>query len=611
MNLRYASCLLTIAAISAQAQQIPAERRMPQPVGKHEGRAIAPEKGEPGAPKGASYYSENFDSGLNGWTVVSTLGTLVWNWTSTGPGPTSSTYPVPPLNTSTPSGWMIIDDDYSGTPGVQAESSIISPVIDLSAAPANLKVEFDQYFQEFSDPDVETWVGVSTNGGATWDEVIINEGVGRDGRPNPELMDVNISSWVAVNPANVQLRFRYKATWDYGWQVDNVAITDLANNDMALLENWPTDFNFDVTGLYNIDYAVVPQSQTREVIPGARVKNKGFLDQTGVTLYVSVSGPGTANLSGASFTSSPGQIDSLRTSSGFTPSALGTYTFDYAIQQSQTDDLPTNNAAQSTLDVSDCVWAQDNGALTSSVSAAGDNVEEQVELGNYFDVANDGSTLYGIAVAIDESTTPGVLIYGVVYDIDNNLVATTVDDHEVQASELSGTGESNWIVLELEDPLPLDAGTAYMVMVGNYGGADLVHFGTSGYSVPQVSLINYPNIAAPTFFYVTKTPMVRALISEGCMGVGIHEANADLGTVSAWPNPFAQDARIAFDLANTTNVTLELRDMTGRLVLERKLGTLAAGHHEQRIEGSALAAGTYTWTLNAGTVRRSGVIAKN
>ena len=611
MKYRYATCALLLTSLGLSAQQILVTPRPPHMGEKHSGNAIAPSKGDVGTLKGSTYYTETFDANLNGWTIVSGIGNLDWAWTNTGPGPTSSTYPVPVLNTSTPSGWAIIDDDYLGQAGIQSESSLVSPVIDLSSAPPNLKVEFDQYFQEFSDPDVETWVGVSTDGGLTWDEVIINEGVGRDGRPNPELMDVNISSWVAVNPSNVQLRFRYLATWDYGWQVDNITITDLANNDMALLENYPTDFNFGSTGLYNIEYSEYPLEQAREVIPGGRTKNKGFLDQTSVSLGIAVTGPGgTTNLSSTPYDATPGQIDSVRTG-GYTPSALGTYTFDYTVAQNETDELPLNNTGTSRFDVVECVWAQDDGELESTVEAAGANEEEQVELGNYFDVANAGSTIYGIAVAIEESTAPGTLIYGIVRDIDDSQIGGTADDYEVQASDLSGTGESNWIVLELEDPIPLDAGTAYLVAVGSYGGADQVHFGTSGNSAAQVSLINYPNIAAPTFFYVTKTPMVRALLSETCMGVGINEANADLGTVSAWPNPFAQDAHIAFQLANANSVSLEVRDMTGRVVLAEDLGKLGAGQHEHIIHGDALASGAYTWTLAADGIRRSGVIAKN
>src|SRR5690606_35821559 len=131
-----------------------------------------------------------------------------------------STYPVPPLST-TP-GWAIIDDDHDGTMDVATEAFLVSPVIDLSAGPTDLMLEFDQYFQEYQNDS--TFVGISTNGGNYWYEIELNKGVGRDNRPNPETKVINITDWVAGNPASVQIRFRYVSVWDYGWQVDNISI---------------------------------------------------------------------------------------------------------------------------------------------------------------------------------------------------------------------------------------------------------------------------------------------------------------------------------------------------------------------------------------------------
>ncbi len=45
----------------------------------------------------------------------------------------------------------MIDDDYEGTNGMATEAYLITPVIDLSGAPTDLKLEFDQYFQEWQN----------------------------------------------------------------------------------------------------------------------------------------------------------------------------------------------------------------------------------------------------------------------------------------------------------------------------------------------------------------------------------------------------------------------------------------------------------------------------
>ena len=89
----------------------------------------------------------------------------------------------------------------------------------------------------------------------------------------------------------MQLRFRYVSTCDYGWQVDNIVIRDLPNNDMALLRARNTAFDFANTGFDYMDYTMYPLCQLGELVPNATMMNKGFLQQTGVTLNVSVDGP--------------------------------------------------------------------------------------------------------------------------------------------------------------------------------------------------------------------------------------------------------------------------------------------------------------------------------
>ena len=593
-------CLLALGlAAQTTVQPVPAH-----PEHKHAGPAGAV-MGIPGMAKGNTYYSEDFDNGLNGWTVNTLAGTVDWEVTSSGPGPTSSTYPVPALNSSTPTSWMMVDDDFYGTPGVATETWLVSPVIDLSTAPANLKVEFEQYFQEWEED--HCYVGVSTDGGTTWDEVEINEGVGRDGRPNPEVVDVNISAWVANDPANVQLRFRYTSIWDYGWQVDNVIITDLPANDMALIRTWRTGFDFDNTGLANIDYDIYPAEQLREMQLRGLMRNKGYDTQTGVSLDFEVLGP-----NGSEFTSSSNPQTLAPTAeadelvNGFTPSgAIGEYLINYTVTQDQTDDIPANNEVSRAFEVSTNLWAQDDGTCTSTQSQGPDNANDAYEVGNYFDIVNAGSQLVSIQMAVHESSTLGSFVYGIVYDINTDFVEVT-DDHELTAGDLTAVGgATNWITLDLPAPLDLSDGTAYLIMAGSYGGSDPVVFCTAGISDPQVSIIRYPN--SDETFFVTKTPMVRAVLA-GPASIG---ENALLAAdVRTWPNPAGDQVSFAFELREAAGVTLELHDALGRHVISQDLGRMAAGEHRRDIALNGLAPGTYTWTLSADGLRRTGTLMR-
>ncbi len=588
---------LVLPAMAQIRTELPAH-----PEGKHTGSPIL-HRTNTGAPKGGAYYAEDFDSGLGGWTVNTPVGNVDWEHTSTGPGPTTSTYPVPVLNTSTPAGWVIVDDDFQGVAGLSTETWLVSPIIDLSAAPQYLKVEFDQYFQEWQED--HTYVGVSTDGGVTWNEVEINEGVGRDGRPNPELVDVDISAWVANNPDSVQLRFRYTSVWDYGWQIDNVAIRDLPAHDMALLRTKQTGFDFANNGLANIEYSIYPVQQLREMQLGGTVKNKGWQDQTNVTFITTVNGP---NVSEFNAGTTPASFLVGETAepvvNGFTPSGdIGEYTIIYTVEQDSTDELPANNTDTAYFAVSEYTWAQDDGACDGVQVQGPSNQFDQFEVGNFFDVAQVGSELEGIQVALGDGTSVGTLIYGIVYDSNLDYIDQT-DDIEVQPSDLTSQGGANFITLPFINPVQLNNGEAYCVMVGCYGGAEVVEVCTSGISVPQVSILRYPNSAEN--FFVTRTPMVRALLGGV---VGIQESTSVFdGAISAWPNPFNGTVRFGFELSASADVTLSVHDVSGRIVAREGLGRTAAGAQLHTLDLGHLAPGSYTYVLEADGTRRTGVL---
>jgi len=560
-----------------------------------------------GGERGDAFYLETFDTSLNGWTVVTTVGAVNWKWTNVGPGPTPSTYPVPVLNTSTPSGWAIVDDDFDGVPGASTNTSLISPVIDLSNAPPNLKVEFDQYFQEFQQDF--TYVGVSTNGGATWNEVEINIGVGRDGRPNPELVDVNISAWVAANPSNVQLRFRYVSTWDYGWQLDNIAIRELPANDMALVRVSNTAFDFATTEFSFMDYSIYPVSQLAGLSPSATVRNKGFEAQTGVRVELSVDGPSgnesTVITNPANYASG---LENVLNLVSFAPSgALGDYTLTYSVTQDQVDEIPDNNTIVERISVSNNIFAHDNGTVDNFQIQSASNLSEGFEVGNYF-VLEQAAFLTAIQVAIHENTPVGGSVYGAIYfpsssntthpdllELTNNVTVT--------AGDLNPVGGSTFMTLPFNPPVSIDAGQPYLVVAGTFDGPDNIHFGTSGISAAQVSNIHYPALGTDFQFFITRTPMVRMVLSTD-VGVGeLDGGNLSLGPNQ--PNPFGDRTMIPFSLREPAVVSLLVSDVTGKVVLQRDLGTRAAGPQQVQLEADRLAPGVYTYSITAGDARMS------
>lgn len=542
---------------------------------------------------GSSFYSEDFDAGLNGWTLNTIEGQVDWEHTSTGPETTNSTYPVPALNSSTPAGWIMIDDDFDGEDGLNTEAHLVSPVINLSLAPTALKVEFEQFFQEWEND--HCYVGVSTDGGTTWNEVEVNEGAGRDGRPNPELVDIDITAMVAGDPSNVMLRFKYVSTWDYGWQIDNVAIKELPANDMAILQAHYNSFDFDLNGLANIEYSIYPQSQIMGLNIFANIKNKGAVIQTDVTLNVDATEPG----GNTNYSSTPEDVNVGDTISpvisGYTPSGdIGSYTIDFSVTQNEGDDLPANNTASRSFMVSEAEFAMDLGTCSNTIVQGPDHIGAQFEVGNYFEITNDGDQMHSILVAVSDSSVVGSLVYGIVYDINMDIVELT-DDYEIEVSDLNDIGGSLFICIPLPSPIDLISGEIYLAMAGYYGGPDDLQFCTSGISPAQVSILRYPN--TDENFYVTLTPMVRMGLNT-CEGVGIDEMDiTGINIMEPIPNPFTNTSMLEFKLLRSSKLSVMLMDITGKVVRLEDLGRFPQGTSTFKIERKGLSAGIYTIEL--------------
>jgi hypothetical protein len=69
-----------------------------------------------------------------------------------------------------------------------------------------------------------------------------------------------------------------------------------------------------------------------------------------------------------------------------------------------------------------------------------------------------------------------------------------------------------------------------------------------------------------------------------------------------WPNPARGGLHVAFSLATDAPASVELLDLAGRRVLERRLGVLGAGRHELSLSGEAasLPVGVYALRLTQG-----------
>lgn len=530
----------------------------------------------------AVLWSEDFASGIPAtWSNVTVSGPVDWKYTTVGH---TGDYPTSPIQSTTSgNGWAIVDSDGDNFSGGGAEDSqLTTDVIDLTGS-GDIKLEFMQMFREWQ-ADITT-VRLTTDGGNNWTDWVINDGIGQAGTPNPDIVTLNITAAVAANPANVQIQFWWQGSWDYGWQIDDINISDIPPNDLRIRKP-----SFAGTG--GIEYYQNTATQAVPYTFSAFIKNQGLNDQTNVNLEVDVDDGSGSVFSGtgtALATQPVDQEDSFSVATAFTPAGVGTYTATYSATSDQTDDDPSNNTLTTVFQITECTMARDNDIFDGRLS----NGADSYEYGCLYEISA-GEDLTSISVFIEDSTdgAAGVLAYGVVYEDDGAGGQTYMDqtsDYTIQASDVGG-----WITLNFNNPVALTGGGLYYIMVGHYGGPDALYIGRgTNAAAPQTCFIL--DGADNTWYYTTRTPMVRAGV--GCP-VGVEELTENGITLGQnQPNPFNGTTNINYELTEATNVTFEVVDVTGKVVMELNEGNIAAGAHNIVLDADKLESGVYFYSI--------------
>lgn len=545
---------------------------------------------------GASLWSEDFESGLNGWTVNTATGTVDWQLTTTGntggytPGPLEST-------TGFPGGkWIVADSDAQGTAGDNENTSITSPSITGFDTVAFMLLSFEQSFRQLNDD--ETTVEVSGNGGLNWTVYAVNTDVpgnqSTPGAPASQLITLNISDALNGGSSDIRIRFRWVSSegYTYSWQVDDIELTEANENDLKLVSVTHSVWDLNEADFKVLPYTIYPQNEVRELKFRALAANTGSQTQHNVRLQVDIDGPGAndATLISNAIDLAPIATDSLFITGYTPPAVVGDYAITYTLVQDEAEDNPADNAVESAIAVSAYTFARDNGAMDGGY----DNQGDEYELGNWFHTVDWTNTVHGIDVALTDQSDAGTFIRGAVYDVDRNLLMET-EDHIVEAGDLNSFGEAKFITLQFLDPLPLDPDADYLVTMHHFGGTEEVWCATSGTSIEQTSLLY--DSPSGTWYYVTSTPMVRMNLSPS---VGISEGTAVISGCHAQPSLFHDRTTLHFNLHDACAVDAVLYDALGREVLRVTNTAGYGGQQQMDLDGSALAPGAYTCVLRTG-----------
>jgi hypothetical protein len=468
-----------------------------------------------------------------------------------------------------------------------------SAPIDLTANGTNISLQFEQYGARFNDLQE---IQVSTDGttffavGDNSDFSVLSQS-GGSAYPNPSLKTVNLAPFL-TGETQIWIRFSWTTNFPsqasnpnvwvaYGWYIDDVTLTTNA------------DFDLNVTSTYwgsvGLNYSQIPLLQVAPIDFSANVFNGGTQAMNNTVLNVDVNtGAWTGTSTGT--TIAPLATDSLAVTTQFTPSNTATATYSVArnLTSTDADDVPANNLMTTlSFATTNFVYARDFGTPAGSTS----NGPDGFETGNLFDIYQP-QTLTAINTRLlggNGGTAVGTEVFAKLYSVDPTTGDFTYEGESnplvVAAGNLNTT-----LIMPLVSPIDLLPNTTYLAVVGSFGTG--LKVANAGSSYEQTSFLL--DMLDGTWYYQTATPVVRlnfdpsSSIEENTFGVSI-------GNV--YPNPTSGATTIAYTLANASDVSVSVVDITGKTVYTAANTNEIAGAHQISFDAASFANGVYYITI--------------
>lgn len=549
-------------------------------------------------------FSSDFSTPAD-WTMMNTslpscdftIGTaLTASLVSQGFGPT--------FNSTSGGNFALIDSDAKGGTATQDAYLVTTNSMDFSLE-TSVQMSFINYHRRYLETH---YVVVSIDGGTTWTEIEVNgQYPTSTTSPNAELVTVNLTC-IAAGQANVKVGFHYLGAWDWFWAIDDVQLTDSPADDVALVTTSYYSATQTVDG-DNPRYTIFPANQAMPISHMATLQNYGANSATNAQLGINVLNPSNGSVyTGSSTTATLGTCSGtsadLTATTNYTPGVTaGMYKSIYGANYTNvlTDATPTNNVDTLYHWINSNLYAVDDNTYRGA--GLWNGAGNSYEMGPLY-MINTNVNLYSIDVALTGNTDAGVVMCAKLYEIDGTgafvLVDETcggADEITVTAGDISTGNTITWVHNVFATPVALTAGTEYIACVSHYGGADelVVMQGGTGADTTTIFLLDGTDA---TWYYMTSLPMVR-MNFDASVGVNEINENSNLSLYQNVPNPANGTTRITFNLNENSDVTFELVDITGKVVLTSDLGQKNMGNHNMTIDVTPFASGVYYYSVTA------------
>ena len=573
------------------------------------------------SPKSTVFWDNDFSDASEWSKTNSSSPDADWEITSTFPANLVGEGFDAPAHATAANGYAIINSDVYGQNGTQDAYLEIVDAIDLSAVP-NVSFQFSTYHRRFTPTTDQYYVEFSIDGGATYPpslRVELNQTTGTNTTsPNPDIVTVNVTNLIG-GEADVKFRFHYIGAWGWFWTVDDVKLIEPEDYDLTTHSGsfFIGDMSFFHSSLGDgVEYYRVPTSQIAPVKKfSAVVENVGALPQTEAVLNVDILDANNAvlqTLSGDPFAIAVSQSDTFTINQNYTFPGNDDFTFRFYASPDEADQNPSNDISlKSPVLVGTNAYGRDNGTPTSVLTNSQTNSGNTMKAGNLFEFfgAMDIASV-DVAVANNQDYV-GQLIYVEIWKYntasdDLEYVMNTAD-YEIQPDDVGG-----FIAIPLFDEagndatISVNAGDVYLVMAGHFGGIDVGFL--MAQSVNDRSALFFDAGNQLGFFQDMNALMIRP---STVSFVNTNELTANNFNLVAYPNPAENQTTIAFELENTSDVTITVTDMSGKVMLSEVMINAGAGKNELNISTANFANGMYFLNLSTGNINAQKKIVVN
>jgi hypothetical protein len=554
-----------------------------------------------GKAPGDVIFSESFNGSMGGFTVATGTMDTIWKFDTDGPDGQYSSTTNNDIITSTTAGngFLIFDADFSN-PG--ASSGFIARIGNLTSPAVNMTgknnavITFESRYRTCCANAFFLKLQVSTDDFATsqtYNVHLADNGV--NFLSPTHLKKVNVSDFLstATNKSNFKFRFLFDgaeggSTTHYFWQVDDVKVYDNWTDDNTIIKK------FMQAGTFGIPYYNMTVNQISPIVFGASVQNDGISTAAGTILTTSITNGATASTVSTPISLPASTLDTLLTAA-WTPTATSpvVYNFMHTITATATDQNPGDNVLADSMNITNSVYSVDNGTLGSSFTNISGQVGNPIACGNIMEIIND-DWITGVSISLNSTAANvGQIIKGEIWKFDANSADYFYFAETEEVTITAGNNNTTLTINMLGGPLQIFANDDLLVMQsnpGSFNGTTPVNVSVRSSQSVESGIVQ--GVSAGATFSLASPRALRVRLNLN-PSLSVDEKSEAISISNLSPNPTNETATLNFTTRIEQNVSIQVVDLTGKVMLTKAMGSLIAGGHTVQIDSKDYNAGIY------------------